>query len=189
MPITPEQSAVLSRVATQVARSYHRTHPWISVEEIQSEAWVAMLEALPKFNPDAGDMGGYLYRCASREAKKLCWRLSVAANVPERSATPKLVSTLRQATTGEVALMAVAAEDERADERLNSLRSREALAQIVAEYLAAGQEGEAVRAVLYGEAKSAEAAATYNVPLQTIYQTTFRVRRALAADPRVQELL
>lgn len=188
MPITPEQFAVLSRVAVQVARSYHRTHPWLSVEEIQSEAWVTMLESLPKYRPEAGDLGGYLYRCAARAAKVMCWRLSAAANVPERSATLEVVREVRRQTEQvDVALMLpdLAAD---ADVALDRARRASVLAQVVAEHLASSRHAEAVLAVLTGEAKSSEAAEAAGIPLPTLYEATRYCKNKISADPRVQEL-
>lgn len=189
MPLSPDQSAVLSRVATQVARSYHRTHPWLDTADLTSEAWVAMLEALPRYQIEAGDLGGYLYPCASRAVKSLCWRLSVAANVPQRSATPQVIGRMRAASVSDEALTVVAADQLSADDALDKAERDLVLTQVVAEHLAAGRHGEAVRAVLTGEAKSAEVAEAAGIPVTALYEATKLAKRRMAADPRIKELL
>lgn len=188
MPLSPSQTAVLSRVASQVARSFRRTHPWLEEADLASEAWVAMLEALPSF-PGEGELAAYLYRSAVRGVKLLAWRLSVAANVPSRSATSQTVARLRAASIGEEPLAQLAGEAVQADEALDTAQRGAALAQVVAEHLAAGRHGEAVRAVLTGEAKSAEVAEREGVPVAVIYEATKRAKLRIAADPRVKELL
>ena len=189
MPLDTQTQATITAKAAQVARAYHRSHPWLSEAELASEAWLAALEALPRFTPEAGDLGAYLYRTMMRACKKLAWRLSVAANVPERSATPQLIGQLRAAQSGEESLAVLPEEEVGADEALDAAHRQAVVAQVVAEHLAAGRDGEAVRAVLYGEAKSAEAAAAAGVPVQQVYWATARVKKALAADARLQELL
>lgn len=189
MSLSPDQSAVLSRVATQVARSYHRTHPWLDAADLQNEAWLAMLEALPRYQPEAGDLGGYLYRCAARAAKRLCWRLSVAANVPENGRAPAVVARLRKASVGEDVLATVAVEQDAADVALDKVKRDLVLTQVVAEHLAAGRHGEAVRAVLTGEAKSADVAEAAGIPVTALYEATKLAKRRMAADPRIKELL
>ncbi len=184
-----ETQALLSRIAGQAAHSYHRTHPWLSREELAQEAWLDMLQALPTHDPSGGPLSAYLATCAYRACKRLCWRLSVAANVPARTATAEKVARLRAASVDETALTVVAAEEDTAEERLAGAEQREQLAQVVAEHLAKGQAAEAVRAVLYGEMPSREAAETFNVPVQAIYKRTEKVRAALKADPRIQEML
>lgn len=186
--MTAETQALLSRIAGQASYSYHRTHAWLDREELAQEAWLDMLQALPMHDPAGGPLSAYLATCAYRACKRLCWRMSVAANVPTRTATAEKVARLRAASVDETALAVVAADDATAEERMASIEERERLAQVVAEHLANGQEAAAVRAVLYGEMPSREAALAFNVPVQVIYKRTEKVRAALKADPRVQEM-
>lgn len=189
MSVSREQSAVLSRVALQVAHTYHRTHPWLSVEELQSEAWVAQLEALPNYDSEAGELGGYLYRVAARACKVMCWRLSVAANVPTRRATAQQVARLRTSVASEQEALSLPAGEAAADEALDTLQRGAVLSQLVAEHLAAGRHGEAAAAVLTGALKSREAAQQEGVPVAVIYEATKQLKRRILADARVQEVL
>jgi RNA polymerase sigma factor (sigma-70 family) len=187
--MTAETQALLSRIAGQAATAYHRSHPWIDRADLEQEAWTETLQALPIHDPAGGPLSAYLATCAYRACKRFCWRMSVAANVPARTATAEKVARLRAASVDETALAVVAAEEDTAEERLAGAEESQRIAQVVAEYLARGQAAEAVKAVLYGEMPSREAAETFNVPVQAIYRRTEKIRAALKADPRIQEML
>lgn len=180
-------TALMARIARQTAASYHRTHLWLDRGDMEQEAWADMLAAMPSWEPSKGDLGGYLYLTASRACKRVCWRLTAAANVPMRAATEKKISRARAAVTSDDLLEAQAADQVAVDERIEAIEERERLALIVAKHLAACKEAEAVKAVLYGEMKSQEAAETFGLPLAVLYRRTDRVKQALRADKALKE--
>lgn len=185
--MSPDMFALLSRIAGETSHTYHRTHPWLDREELKQEAWVAMLQAMPLHVAESGPLAAYLATCAYRACKRLCWRMSVPANVPMSSATPQKIARLRASTVEESALEVLPGNQGTAAEQLESIEQREALAQLVAECLAQEREPDAIRAVIYGEMPAREAAETFNVPVQVIYRRTEKVRAKLRA--RAQEVL
>jgi len=187
--MTAETQALFSRLAGQAATAYSRSHPWLDRADLEQEAWTEMLQALPVHNPAGGPLAAYLATCAYRACKRLCWRMSVAANVPPRRATAEKIARLRAASVDATALDVVAADSATAEEQLAGAEESRRIAQVVAEYLARGQAAEAVKAVLYGEMPSREAAETFHVPVSVIYKRTEKVRAALKADPRMLEVL
>lgn len=186
--MTDVQIQTCTTIARLISRRFTRTYRWVQTGELEQEAWVAMLEALPTFNPDAGTLDGYLYRVALRAAKHLVWRLSAAANVPRSSATAARVAANRAVADSEERLVVVAAESGTAEEVLEQAEAAQRTAQVVAEYLAEGREGEIVRAVVVGELSNSEGAALLGIKANALYQRTFYLRRKLAADVRLQEV-
>lgn len=185
--MSPETFALLSRIAGETSHTYHRTHPWLDREELKQEAWVAMLQALPLHAPESGPLAAYLATCAYRACKRLCWRMSVPANVPASSATPQKIARLRASTVEESALAVVPEAQGTAAEQMETIEQREALAQLVADCLAQEREPDAIRAVIYGEMPAREAAIAFDVPVARLYKRTEKVRAKLRA--RVQEVL
>jgi len=174
--------ALVERVVGQVARVYARRCEWVTAEELTQEGWLAVLDALPRYDPARGDLAGYLYGAAQRAVHHLAWRLGSAVTVYTRNAgaLPGAVRAVQLHTVAEdtAAHEPVTVEIERA---LDDARTRQRIAEVVGQMLAEGREAEAVLAVLRGEATSAQAADAYGVPLPWLYRTTFKVRRALEA--------
>ncbi len=186
--MTDSQTQTLSHVAKLVSRKFARTYRWAQAQELEQEAWLAMLEAMPTYDAAQGDLAPYLYRVALRAVKHLVWRLSAAANIPRCSATTDKVSAARAVSDSDERLGAVAAEVLDAEEALEVLEVQARTAQVLAEYLAEGREGEVTRAVLAGEMSNVEGAALLGIKPNALYQRTFQLRRKLAADVRLQEV-
>lgn len=174
--------ALAGRVVRQVARVYARRCEWVTAEELEQEGWLAVLDALPRYDAARGDLGGYLYGAAQRAVHHLAWRLGSAVTVYTRNAgaLPSAVRAVQMHTVAEdtAAHEPVTVEVERA---LDDARARQRIAEVVGQLLAEDREAEAVLAVIRGEATSAQAADAYGVPLAWLYRTTHKVRRAIEA--------
>lgn len=176
--------AEAARVAQQVAKAYARRCEWASREELEQEAWLSMLDALPRYDATQGDIGGFLYGAAQRGVHRLAWRLGSAVTVCPRntSALEGAVRSVQKRTaTEETAAAEVPDTSRSVEQALDDARARHRIAEVVGQLLAEDREAEAVLAFIRGEVTSGQAAATYGVPLPWLYKTTFKVRRALEA--------
>jgi len=182
--------SILTDACRQAARAIHKTNRWLAFDDLVQEASAAALVALPKFDATRGQpLGGYLYVAAFRECKRLAWHLSGAATECDRTPTREGIARRRAASVDEKAILAQAAAVPSADEMLDDAKRRARIAAIVAKHLAHGQEGDAVRAVLFGELAPRQAADTFGVPVGVLYRATEKVRRTLKGDRRLLELL
>lgn len=176
---TAEVQALCASVARQVTGAYARRCEWTDREELEQEAWCAMLTALPGFDPARGDLGGYLYGTAQRAVHRFAWRQGSALSARVRNAGD-LPSSVRQVQQRTVDLADL--DEPGVGSLEDDLDARRALAQTVArvrELLPDEREARAVLAVLSGEEDSTTAAARFDVPKARLYQTTFKARRVL----------
>lgn len=175
-----DEQTLFSRVAGQVAATYCRRCPWADQQDLEQEAWAAMLEARGRFDPTRCDLGGYLYGAAQRAVHRAAWRQGSPLSVSQHRVDTAQVFAHRRAAVPademQQTTYVVAVE-----ETLDRARARERIASVVGDLLAADREADAVMAVISGEATSSEAAAAYGVALPWLYRTTHKVRRAIEA--------
>ena len=152
--------ALVERVVQQVARVYARRCEWVTQAELEQEGWLAVLDALPRYDATRGDLGGFLYGAAQRAVHRLAWRLGSAVTVYTRNAGA-LAGQVRAVQLHTVAEDTAAYEPVTVDveQALDDARARQRIAEVVGQLLAEGREAEAVLAVIRGEATSAQAAA------------------------------
>lgn len=177
-----ETTALCGSVARQVAGAYARRCPWVDREELEQEAWAAMLSALPGYDAARGELGGYLYGTAQRAVHRHAWRQGSSLTICPRNGgdLPALVRAAQRASVA-AETCALGQDDARdAEERLDRARLTARAVALVGELLPKQRERRAVLAVLAGEA-SATVAEVYRVPQAWLYQATYRVRRSLRA--------
>lgn len=190
MTLALEVRETMTATARQAVSAVCRRARWIDPAEVTQEVWAAMLDALPGFQADHGaPLGAYLYRAALRAGRSLVWSLGAPAHVPfvarsKRSAAEACSSRVDAAT------LAFQPSDEPTAEEVTERAERASkLAAIVARKLAKNQNGEAIRAVLFGELEPAEAADAYGLDVRQLYWATANARRMIRADRRVKELV
>lgn len=188
MNLTPENTAALSRLARQVSRTVARHRPWLDPSDLEQEAWAAMLAKIDAYDAVSGSLVAFLYPVALIAAKRLAIRLGAVASVPRRVGSTGEVARQRASSIDETEAAGLSDLAPTPDEALASKEEGALLAAVVAEYLAAGREGDAIRAVLTGELKSKEAAARHAVQVAWLYQATHATKRAIRADKRLSEL-
>lgn len=185
MSMNAETAATCARVARTVARTLARPRPYIDPADLEQEAWAAMLPKLADYRAEAGSLGGYLHAIAFIACKRLIIKLGAVATIPRREAAKGEIQRQRATVASETVLEAMPEVAPLPVERLEQAQARERLAAIVAEHLAHGREGEAIKAVLSGDMRSSEAAETFGVPLSRLYQQTHATKKALRADRRL----
>ena len=188
--MTHETFATLTDACRQAARAIHKTNRWLAFDDLLQEATAAGLEALPRFDADRGTaLGGYLYSAAFRASKRLAW--NAASVVPESDRAPTLEGIARQkaASVDDKAIAERSTEGLTADQLMEAADRRAVVAQVVADHLASGREGEAVKAVLFGDMPAREAAATFGLDVRAIYRATEKAKRQMRTDRRLMEVL
>lgn len=188
--MSPETFETLTAACRQAARAIHKTNRWLAFDDLLQEATAAALEAFPKFDADRGTaLGGYLYTSAFRACKRLAWNVAGVVTESDRAPTLDGIARQKAASVDEKAIADRPAEGLAADQVLEAADRRAVVAQVVADHLAAGREGEAVKAVLFGEMPAREAAATYGLDVRLVYRATEKAKRHMRADRRLMEVL
>ena len=180
--------SVLSRVADQVSRQWSRRVPWIDRSELVQECWAAMLPALESYRPEAGDLGGYVSRCAYRACKRLVASTAAPASAAHRESWRSQVA--RRAS--DEALLCHQAEQASAQDQLEAEERRLALAALVAELLAQSRNSEAVTAILLAGEHPAEVAERMGLKQANIERAASTAREqimAVAMKRRLVEVL
>jgi len=191
MPALTAETLSEVNAAHRQALNYCRARTrWLDREELAQELWAAIYAALPLFDDGRGTpLGAYLYRAAVRAGHDLAWRLTGAAHVPFMKRHAEKLIVHRTAAVDVSVMMNASASTVPADEQLAGARRREVIASVVAEHLAANNEGDAVRAVLYGIMPPREAADAFGVDVRRVYRSTAAVRSAMKNDRRILEVL
>lgn len=187
--LSPETLATCGRIARAVARTAAHGRAWLDPADLEQEAWAAILRALPAYDPEAGALAAYIYPAALTAARRLALRMGAVATVDRRTACRGEVTRQRLTAVDATALEAQPTPVPTADDALERHEERQRLATLVAQHLAEGNEGAAIRAVLTGELKSSEAAAVYDVRVAWLYQATRATKKRLAADRRLREFV
>ena len=185
--LSTETQSTLAREARNAARIVAKARPWLDPADLEQEAWAAMLAKLADYRPDAGPLGAFAGRVALVACKRLAIKLGAIATVPRREALTGEIARQRGLRVGESTLEKQADTAPLPDVAVSQREEAAQLAAVVAEYLAAGREGDAIRAVLTGALKSKEAAARHDVQTAWLYQATHEAKKAMRADKRLRE--
>lgn len=185
--LSTETQATLAREARNAARNVAKSRPWLDPADLEQEAWAAMLGKLGDYRPDAGPLGAFAGRVALVACKRLAIKIGAIATVPRREALAGEIARQRGLRVGEAVLEKQADDAPLPDVAVSQREEQAQLASVVAEYLAAGREGDAIRAVLTGALKSKEAAARHDVQTAWLYQATHEAKKAMRADKRLRE--
>ena len=175
--------AVVSRVARQVAVTAASRCRTVDRADLEQEAWVVCLTALPRYDPSQGDLGGYLFRAAQRTIWRYAWAqegaLSHAKGNPQQ-----LVGEVLEERGVRVEIDAEEVGSVRdfgalPDETAAAHAAQQQIGSFVASLLKADEaRGAAVWDVLTGT-PAREAAAAHGVPLAGLYRATYKARSSL----------
>lgn len=174
---------VVSRVARQVAISTAARCHTVDRADLEQEAWVVCLTALPRYDEAQGDLGGYLFRAAQRTIWRYAWaqegalshakgnpRQLVGEVMEERGVRVEIDAEEVGLTPDYGALP---------DETAAAHAAQQQIGSFVAALLEADEaRGAAVWDVLTGT-PAREAAAAYGVPLAGLYRATYKARTEL----------
>ena len=176
---------LFASIVKQASGPFLRRYPWLDAQDLQQEAWVAMLAALPRYQEDVGTLAAFLYRTAHGAMKVHLWRSGTLVKLNRQKANCQTWQTVRHAERAELD-NELLSYDRTAHEELEAKEAREALALVVAKHLAAGREGEAALAVMTGEMQSGEAAEAFGLPVAKVYRETFATMRRIRKDRRLE---
>jgi RNA polymerase sigma factor (sigma-70 family) len=174
---------VVSRVARQVAVTAASRCRTVDRSDLEQEAWVVCLTALPRYDPAQGDLGGYLFRAAQRTIWRYAWAQEGALSHAKGNPQQLVGEVLEErGVRVEIDAEEVAfAPDFGAlpDETANAHEAQSRINSFVSALLADDAErGAAVWDVLTGT-PAREAAAAHGVPLAGLYRATYKARSEL----------
>lgn len=178
--LNEEQTQTLAREARAAAKAIRKAYPMIPADDLQQEAWSAMLSKVGDYRPEGGPFGAYVYRIALNACQRYAWKALSITSAPRR----KSACEIARQKAASVDLLGMSADSLPVDAAIEELERQAALSRLVAEHLAHTEAGRAVFAVLTGEAKSAEAAEAAGVDVARLYYLTNRTKKAIRADPR-----
>lgn len=175
--------AVVSRVARQVAVATAARCRTVDRADLEQEAWVVCLTALPRYDAAQGDLGGFLFRAAQYAVWRYGWAQEGALSHPKGNPR-KLVGEVMEERNVRVEIDAeevAFAPDFGAlpDETANAHEAQSRISSFVSALLADDAErGAAVWDVLTGT-PAREAAEAHGVPLAGLYRATYKARTEL----------
>lgn len=185
--MTDADFATCTKIAEIVTKRYSRTYSWVPRSDLQQEAWVAMLEALPRYDSSRSTLDGFLYVTANTALMHLTWSATAAVHIP-RNIRNKHTISAGKGVTADGVLESQVSQQASVTDQYEEQELRQVVAQVVAEHLADGREGEVMAAVLSGELTTAQGAEALGIQRNNLYQRLFQLRRCMASDSRLQEV-
>lgn len=182
---------VAGEIAAVVSKTYRRKVWWLnnspdgrqegisSEEDLIQEAMLAMIKAVPNYDPAFGSTPrAYLFTVAKRTISSMVWRASSPVSTSQTTMLPELQGLIRAPLQE--------ANDKPNEDNPEALLARDewleqACAAVRARIHEASPDGLA-EAVLLGEKKPREVAIEYAVPVQKVYSATARARARVGSD-------
>ena len=187
--MSPDQAALVSRIARRAAKTYARRFPWMSADDLEQEVWAYVLPTIESIDTTRPEAGAFVHAKAVTACKRAAWRMGAIANVPRAEASKGAVASQRASSADEEELGKLEEQAMSADQAIEQAEERLALAKLVAEHLAQDDEGAAIRAVLSGEMRSQQAADAHGLDVTRLYSLTKQAKKAIRADKRFQEFV
>lgn len=150
-------------------------------DDLRQEAEAAALHARTHYNPEKGDIRGYLYRSVARHLTNYMWELGSPVSYKHRR------SELRAVTSVDVEKAASIA-DPTLDHGAALEREEWRTAVVVRATVLAGPEAMLVGPCLFGIRTPLEVSRQTNVPLMSVLEALARVRELIGDDPIMAQL-
>lgn len=172
------QAEEITRRARGIARYYASRVPGVSEDDLASEATLAQLQVVDRYDESCGSWSGYAHRVAYRAARD-AMRFLYPVSGRRRSASTDL-----RGTRGVLFVEEHLASDGHTVEREVIVRQvRARVVELV------GEDGaDFALSTLTGEFKPAEVAADNDVDVVDVYTAENRIRRTLRDDYRLRKL-
>lgn len=164
----------MASIARRAAARYARRCWWADKQELEQEAWVAMLRARKTFDPQVGvPFGGYAWRAVVVSLSSYLWRQSAPVSAGDRDLEE--LAGIHRAPLEAAANVAQALDVE---ELVDCVRR----ARLVRDVIDLHDEDGHARAVLLGERRPQEVARESAGDVSQVYRSTQRARSALGTD-------
>jgi len=171
-----EAKDAIDRVVGFYSRRYFSTDP----SDLTQEAWAAVVDAEPRYDPDLCDVRGYCYSVA-----KYALQPFVLASVSQLSAPRRErgeLFALQHVAAHEESAQRLCGQDSDTGGELDRRRWGREVAQRLAAVFNAIDGGDIAESCIVEERKASEVAAAFGVPVATVYDVTRKARRAVAND-------
>jgi hypothetical protein len=177
--MTPEEQALLSRIAASVAGRMARRNRWVERRDLQQEALQDMTRALQLYNPEVGPLEPYLWRTARIAAQDLLMRTCT----PLSARSTEYPALWRLVILPEEDAFDVPEEAPPADVLVGEAEwYAEVRTHLDAALGGMGEDAALARAVLLMGGKSEDVATLYGVPRARVYRATGMAKQRIAQD-------
>jgi len=177
--VTPAEVRHIDALVSKAAWRYAKRCWWADVAELKQAGWTAVMDCLPRFDPDCGlPLEAFLWGAAEKAMKRQLWHDSSPTSGgwhrPERDRVQQR------------APLSVHAEDSapRPDDALAEKQWRRSVRARLHELV-----DPLTVALLLGEVDTAEAAAVQGVQVASVYRQSHHARCTVSHDRKLYELL
>lgn len=168
----------LREVAKRVAMRYALRVWWADREEMEQEAWVAILEAARTWKPDGGaSLRYYVERAAVLRVRRFLWKMSAPVSGPVRN--PEKLRGLHRAP--------LEAAPESPDDGIEEQMWWNQLTERMKEVIESGSHAVIVAKVLLEGVRPRHLAAETGVPVHRIWRYTSDARKRLKHDDELRD--
>lgn len=170
-----------SEAISRVTRMYKRKYWWADEKELRQEAWVAVLKAIPNWDPRFGDnpnsMDRYLWNAANYALRPFVWKQLSILSAPSQE-----LSNLFQHQHPQDANVELNAKPDDTGEALDTKHWEAEVGECLGEVFGRIQNGHLAAACLIREQKPSEVAIEFGVPVAQVYRANMLVKWAIARD-------
>lgn len=190
-----------TEAAAKVAAKYKRKYWWTNQDDLQQEAWLAMLKARPNFDGRFGDTPSarqrYLYKAADYSLRPFVWKHLSILSAPES----QLHNLFQMGNAGGIhtdnysahagspasvadAVSSEPIQDELVEEANWHRRVRKRLSALFSKL----DDGDLAEAAIMCGTAPADIASAFALPVSRVYAATKRVKMAVQKDQALFDL-
>ena len=167
----------------QVATHYSLAYGLPDASDLRQEAWVAVVDAEPRYKPELGGIRGYCYKVAEYAVRPHVMRNVSIVSAPRRERGNLFALRYTNSYCERIEeTHELFARDTDTGKEIDKASWAHEVAQRLAEVFNAIDGAGIAESCIVAERKASEVAAAFGVPVATVYDVTRKARRAVAKD-------